>query len=137
MAAPDVAQAPPAKLRIHFDGANPAPAIAGKDRQSAEYHYYGGNDPSQWRTHVPTYAGIVYQGLYDGIDLEYNGGSGYLEGTYVVAPQQIRRASAGATTEPTAWRFDFGNRASRITMPVLDRIQAQRPVWKPISSQLP
>lgn len=124
LAAPDVASAPPAFLRIRFDGANPAPQIVGKDRQVAEYHYYGGNDPSQWRTHVPTYAGVVYQQLYEGIDLEYDGGSGYLKGTYVVAPQRdparIRWRYEGADSV----QIDAASGALRITMPLLDRDQA-------------
>jgi uncharacterized repeat protein (TIGR01451 family) len=125
LAAPDLADAPPAFLRIRFDGANPTPAITGKDRLAAEYHYYSGNDPSQWRTHVPTYAGIVYQQLYDGIDLEYNSGKGYLKGTYMVAP--------GQDAKRIRWHYDGADRvtldaasgALRIVIPVLDRSQAE------------
>jgi hypothetical protein len=54
---------------IRFEGADPAPAIEGRDRLSARYNYFLGNDPTRWRTDVPAYEEIVYRGLWLGIDL--------------------------------------------------------------------
>ncbi len=34
-------------------------------------NYYIGNDPTAWRTGVRTYSEVVYEGLYEGIDLVY------------------------------------------------------------------
>jgi hypothetical protein len=34
-------------------------------------NYFIGNDPSRWRSGVRAYAAVVYDGLYDGIDLEF------------------------------------------------------------------
>lgn len=124
LVAPQFSQSPPAMLRIQFDGANQSPEITGLDPQASVYHYYAGNDPAQWRTFVPTYAGIVYHNLYDGIDLRYDGGAGHLKGTYVVAPH--------ADPARIGWRYDGADRvdldpatgALRITMPALDRNEA-------------
>jgi cell division septation protein DedD len=57
-----------------------------------------GNDPAQWKTNVPTFASLSYEGLYPGIDLVYNGGAGVLKGTFLVAP--------GANTGNIRWRYE-------------------------------
>lgn len=88
-------------LRLHFVGANPAPQVASAEQLPGVVNYFTGRDPAAWRTNVPTYAGVVYQQLYPGIDLRYDGTSGRLKGTYVVAPGadpgRIRWQHAGAT----------------------------------------
>ncbi len=91
----------PGVVRMRFEGANPAPAITGGERLPGTVNYFRGDDPAQWRTGLPTYAGVVYQELYPGIDLRYDGTSGRLKGTYTVAPgadpSQIRWRHAGAS----------------------------------------
>ena len=49
-------------------------------------NYFLGNDPSMWRTDLPTYAKVRYAGVYDGIDLVYYGNQRQLEYDFVVAP---------------------------------------------------
>ncbi len=49
-------------------------------------NYIIGNDPAEWHTDLPTYAGITYSQLYDGIDLTYSGTEGHLKSTYTIAP---------------------------------------------------
>jgi uncharacterized repeat protein (TIGR01451 family) len=88
--------ATPAVVQVQFQGASPEPAVLGVDRLPGIVNYFIGDDPAQWRTNLPTYAGIVYQGLYPGIDLRYDGTSGRLKGTYVVAP--------GADPAAIQWR---------------------------------
>ena len=73
-------------VRMRFQGANPDTIITGGERLPGTVNYFRGNDPAQWRTGLPTYSGVVYQGLYPGIDLRYDGASGRLKGTYTVAP---------------------------------------------------
>lgn len=73
-------------VRLRFEGASPEPEVTGAERLPGIVNYFIGNDPAKWRTRLPTYAGIVYQQLYPGIDLHYNGTEGVLEGTYTVAP---------------------------------------------------
>ena len=60
--------------------------MVGVGRLRGIVNYFVGNDATQWRTNVPTYAAIVYRELYPGIDLRYDGEGGVLKGTYIVAP---------------------------------------------------
>ncbi len=64
-------------------------------------NFFYGQDKSKWQTGVATYANITYEGLYQGIDLLYNGTSGRLKGTYTVAPganpTDIRWSYVGAS----------------------------------------
>ncbi len=49
-------------------------------------NYLLGDDPDQWHTQVPSYAGLAYRELYPGIDLAYTGTDGQLKRTYTLAP---------------------------------------------------
>ncbi|HEU0293373.1 MAG TPA: SBBP repeat-containing protein [Anaerolineales bacterium] len=73
-------------LRIQYQGANENPQIAGLQALPGVANYLIGNDPSQWRTNVPTYSGIAYRELYPGIELRYEGTDGKLKSTFYVAP---------------------------------------------------
>jgi Beta-propeller repeat len=59
-----------------------------------------GNDRSKWRTDVPTFSKVKYEGIYSGVDLIYYGNQQQLEYDFVVAPgadpQAIRFAVSGA-----------------------------------------
>jgi len=87
-------------VQMRFEGADPA-AISGGDTLPGKVNYLLGNDPAQWRTDLPTYANIVYESLYPGISLTYDGVYGRLKGTYTVAPGAdpglIRWQHVGAT----------------------------------------
>ena len=43
-------------------------------------------DPSRWRTDIPSYAAVVYKGVYPGIDLRFHGDQKTLEYDVVVQP---------------------------------------------------
>ncbi len=73
-------------LRMKFVGANHAPKMTGLEELPGRSHYLMGNDPKQWRTHVPQYAKVRYQNVYPGIDLVYYGNQRRLEYDFVVAP---------------------------------------------------
>src|SRR5438876_7190200 len=75
-----------AVLRMAFAGASPQPRIAGQRELAGKVNYFIGNDPAKWRTNVPTYAAVRYEGLYPGIDLVYYGNNRELEYDLVVAP---------------------------------------------------
>jgi uncharacterized repeat protein (TIGR01451 family) len=102
---PEGSTAQPAVVRLDFVGANPAAAISGANPLPGKENYFSGNDPSKWITGVPTYAGLVYQGIYPGIDLLYEAasptggraGGEALKGTFVVAP--------GADPSLIRWRY--------------------------------
>jgi hypothetical protein len=59
-----------------------------------------GNDRSKWRTDVPTFSKMKYEGIYSGVDLIYYGNQRQMEYDFVVAPgadpQAIRFAVSGA-----------------------------------------
>ena len=73
-------------LRMSVVGARSTAAVAGVDELPGKANYFIGNDHSQWRTNVPTYAKVRYSGVYPGIDLVYYGQQRQLEYDFVVAP---------------------------------------------------
>ncbi len=73
-------------VRMDLLGANPTPQIKGVRRLSGGVNYFIGNDPEDWHTDLPTFAGIIYHDLYPGIDLRYDGKDGVLKSTYVLVP---------------------------------------------------
>lgn len=72
-------------IRLTLDGANPRPPT-GRDLLPGFVNYLIGNDPSRWRTEIPTYSRVQYDGVYDGVDLVYYGREGVLEYDLVVEP---------------------------------------------------
>ena len=76
-----------AKIHLRFVGKRVHhPHPIGLDQLPGQSHYFVGNDPKAWHTHVPHYAKVIYEGLYPGIDLIYYGKDGQLEYDLVVAP---------------------------------------------------
>ena len=73
-------------LRVQLVGGNPAAPVSGFDPLPGRSNYLRGNDPAAWVTDVPTYAGVIYDDVYDGIDLIYRGNPSELEYDFVVAP---------------------------------------------------
>lgn len=66
-----------AVVTVRFQGANPAPTIDGLDQQSGKVNYFIGRDPAKWHANVPTFGGVVYRGLYPGVDLHVYGRAGH------------------------------------------------------------
>jgi hypothetical protein len=73
-------------LRMSLIGASRAVRVSGVDRLPGSANYFLGNDPAKWRTNVPTYAKVKYEGVYPGINLIYYGNQRQLEYDFVVAP---------------------------------------------------
>jgi len=89
------------QLRLRLLGANPSPEVVGLDELPGKSNYFIGNDPTKWRTDVPTFAKVEYREVYPGINLVYYGSNqNQLEYDFVVAPgalsSQIRFAVEGA-----------------------------------------
>lgn len=79
----------PAVLRMELVGANPAPGTEGLDTLPGESHYFIGNDPDKWTTHVPYFGRVRYREVYPGIGLVFYGNpakAGQLEYDFIVAP---------------------------------------------------
>ena len=91
-------QTPPASaaaLRLQLLGANAHAVVTGRDELPGKANYFIGNDPSKWRTNVPTYAKVRYESVYPGVDLVYYGAQGgELEYDFVVAPGADPKAIA-------------------------------------------
>jgi len=87
-------------VRLSFEGANPHARVTGQDRTTAAVSYFTG-DRSQWKTGLATYASVVYEELWPGIDLVYGGSDGRLKYTFLVKPgadpARIRLRYEGAT----------------------------------------
>jgi hypothetical protein len=66
--------------------ANPHANVRGLDELPGKSNYFIGTDPKKWRTNVPTYAKVKYQGVFPGVDLVYHGSHRQLEYDFVVQP---------------------------------------------------
>jgi hypothetical protein len=95
-------------FRMKLVGANRDVAVTGLDQLPGKSNYFIGNDPSKWRTNIPTYTKVRYTGIYPGIDLVYYGNpsvEGQLEFDFAVAPKAdpglIRFAVATISSSPT------------------------------------
>jgi hypothetical protein len=86
---------------LRFEGLPATHQVVPADPLPGRVNYFIGNDSSRWLTGLPTYASILYEQLYPGIDLRYEGEQSTLKGTYTLAPQadpdRIRWRYQGAT----------------------------------------
>jgi len=73
-------------VSVTLVGANPCPRVAGENAVSHKSHYFLGNDPAGWRRGVSSYEAIVFEDIYDGIDLKYYSEGSQLEYDLVVWP---------------------------------------------------
>lgn len=85
--------------KLSFVGANEVRPV-GRERTEAVVSYFKG-DMSEWKTALPTYGEVVYEGLWPGITLTYRGTQDRLKYTFEVQPgadpSQIRLAYQGVT----------------------------------------
>ena len=73
-------------FNLGFENARKGVLIEGLDRQDAGINYFKGSDRSKWKTRIPTYKGIIYQGVYKGIDLKVFGNGKAIEYEFIVNP---------------------------------------------------
>src|SRR5579862_785482 len=73
-------------LRMKLVNANAAAKVTGVNELPGKTNYFIGNDPKKWRTNIPTFAKVKYEGVYSGIDLVYYGNQKKVEYDFVVAP---------------------------------------------------
>jgi len=60
-------------LALQFADCNKDFVIEGGDPGEGRIHYFIGNDPKRWRTHLTTYHKLIYRGLWPNIDLIFKG----------------------------------------------------------------
>jgi len=68
---------------VRFGGANPDVSIGGEEQLAAKINFFLGN--SGWKTDVPSYAKILYRGLYPGIDMTYGGTGRQVKSEFLIA----------------------------------------------------
>ena len=73
-------------IEMNLAGANPDVRLAAADPLPGKSNYFLGNDPAKWRTSVPQFGRVRYEGVYPGIDLVFYGNQGKLEYDFQVAP---------------------------------------------------
>jgi hypothetical protein len=91
-------------VKLAFVDANEDVVLRGAARRRAVFSYFSGPRP-QWKTGLPSYGEVVYEGLWPGIDLAYRAGVGVLKYEFRVAPgadpKKIRLRYRGATAVET------------------------------------
>ncbi|MBL6978782.1 MAG: SBBP repeat-containing protein [Desulfobacteraceae bacterium] len=73
-------------FNLGFENAREGILIEGLDRQDARINYFVGNDRNKWKRGIPTYKGVVYKGVYKGIDLKIFGNGKDIEYEFIVNP---------------------------------------------------
>jgi hypothetical protein len=125
----DGGDAAEAVVRMTLAGSNPPSSIQAADRLAGVVNYLIGNDPSKWRTRIPTFGEVDYREVYPGVDLVYRGMSQQLEFDFRVAPgadpNQIRMAYAGASKIHVNTAGDL----------ILDTSAGAAPIRKPLVYQ--
>lgn len=72
------------KMRLKDTSLNPK--IIGREKQQGIVNYFIGNDPSKWKTNIPTYGEVYYADIYAGIDLRFYANGVDLEYDFIVHP---------------------------------------------------
>jgi len=89
-------------IKASFVGANSNPQMVGVEMMEYKCNFIIGNDPNHWYTDVPNYSAVVYEEIYDGIDLKYYGNGTHMEYDFIVSPgadiTQIEIQYEGAET---------------------------------------
>lgn len=121
-------------VKMQFAGANPT-EIRGETPLPGTVNYIQGDNPTHWYTDLPTYQTIVYEQIYPGIDLTYDGVYGRLKGTFTVRPGadpgQIRWQHVGATAVTTQTNGDLV-----ITLPGSETVIEKAPLaWQTSNGQ--
>lgn len=87
-------------LRLRWMDGAASPRMTADGPLPGVTHYLTGNDPSRWRTGVPSWKRVRYQEVWPGIDLVFYGNPRQLEQDVLVAPgadpRLVRLAFEGA-----------------------------------------
>jgi len=73
------------RIRMSFENAHNIEPV-GEDRMEGYLNLFYGRDPSAWTTGIEMYNEVVYEGLYDGIDLRYLNDRDGLKYEFIVEP---------------------------------------------------
>ena len=73
-------------LRLTLLGMSPKTRMVPEEPQEGKVNYFPGNDPTKWRTDIPTYGAVAYRDAYPGIDLKFYGNGRELEYDIIARP---------------------------------------------------
>jgi hypothetical protein len=73
-------------FQMSLYGANASATAVGLNAMTSYSDYFLGNDPSQWHTNVANYGGVLFQNVYNNVDVMYTGHQGQMEATFIVNP---------------------------------------------------
>ena len=71
-------------LKLSFLNGNENPRLVADNPQVCKFNSYVGNDPARWRTGIPTYGAVVYEDVYENIDVRFYGTNHRLEYDVIV-----------------------------------------------------
>ena len=73
-------------VSLLLEGANVNARARGEERLRSTSNYFLGADRKEWKTGIPNYRKVRFEGVYPGIDLLYYGNPAELEYDFIVAP---------------------------------------------------
>ena len=73
-------------VEVNFEGANKVMPV-GDEELPHRNNYFRGNDSSKWRTNVSNYQKVIFEDLYDGIDLIFYANERGLKSDFIVHPR--------------------------------------------------
>lgn len=114
-------------LRLELVGSNPHARVKAEQQLPGKVNYFLGNNREQWRSDLPTFKRVSYEGVYPGIDLSYYGNQRQLEYDFVVAPgvnpNVIKLKFAGGTKPVVGSNgelsLQLGSRTMRQPQPIV------------------
>jgi hypothetical protein len=75
-----------ASVSLKFEGAAKGATLAGEEKRAGVYNFFLGNNRAKWRANVATFGGLLYRGIYDGINLRVREAGEQLEYDLILAP---------------------------------------------------
>ena len=85
--------------KLVFENRSNKSKVTALDSDEYRVSYFFGRDESEWKTDIPTSRAVLYENLYEGIDLKIYGSDGQIEYDWIVRPgadpDAIRLAYAG------------------------------------------
>jgi len=73
-------------VRLSFIGANKKAQITSESPLPGHVNYFIGNDRSKWQSNVPTYKTVIYENIYDNINVKFYGNNKNIEHDIIVSP---------------------------------------------------
>lgn len=70
---------------VNFVGANANPTLVPSGKYAEYHNYYLDNDPKKWASNVPIFEEVLYEKLYNGIDMHFYAHEGFMKYDFLVA----------------------------------------------------